>query len=166
MRKTLHFCLTLILVSFFISCDSLKGDDPSESYLGKWKLTEYKSSWFPGATPVSELGYSEFYEFRSNGTFSKSNSELDRVLTGTYVVTPAQDEFKENFLSELTLKYNSSDLEGLPTENDGLIYTNREPYFWIIYGRDETEVVFLKENGTLTNAGYGWADGGEYIYRK
>lgn len=144
----------------------MKSEDPS-SHLGKWNLKEYHSSWFPETTPVSELGYSETYEFRANGTFTKSNSELDRTLNGTYTLTPADEEFKDRFQSDLTLSYDASDLEGFPTDESGSVrLSNREPFFWVIYGINNTEVVFLRTDGTLTNAGYGWADGGEYVYRK
>lgn len=166
MRNTLDLFLPLIVISILMSCESLKGEDPSVSHLGKWELEESLNSWFPDTTPVSELGYSETYDFRSNGTFTKTNSKFDRLLTGTYEITPAEKEFEASFQSSLTLTYNASDLEGLPTNESGNVYWNDDPFFWIIYGTKDSEVVFLHKDGTLTNPGYGWADGPVYVYNK
>lgn len=167
MRKIFQILLPLmIVVSISISCESVKDEEPAVSHLGKWDLVHADGTMIPTSVPVSDLGYTESYEFFPDGTFTKTNSELERILTGTYEVSPAEDEWKNNYQSSMTLTYNASDLEGLASNESGTVYMNSDPHFWIIYGVIDTEVLFLHENETLTNPGYGWSDGPIYVYMK
>jgi hypothetical protein len=85
------FLFTLILTS----CNLEENPDPTISEIGVWQITEVRSSWGFDPVPASELEYNETYEFRSDGTFTKINSEFNQSLSGVYTVEDPEDIFED-----------------------------------------------------------------------
>jgi len=153
----------LAMATVFLAACQPDDNTPETGVIGKWELVEARSSWGLPTTPVSDLPFSDSYEFRTNGTFVKFNTHFGHELPGTYELKDYDDESKG-----LTLIFTSENLDTvMPTHEDGSERNfSHDPSYFIIYGQSRKEVLSLGSDGSLSNGGYAIMDGPIYIYRK
>lgn len=165
-RSTAH-PLFFVLAVFLFSCQPDEFEDLQKNFTGQWELVEMRSDW--GLEDVTDFSYTETYEFRSDGTFVKTNSELERQLTGTFVhAVPDQGESQADFRMMLTLTFDSDILDEVigSSERTGTALRRENPSFWILYGCQEQEILWLRGDMSLTNGGWCIVDAGTYVYRR
>lgn len=166
MKRLIYFSLFMMILT---SCNLTENPEPAISEIGIWEMTEVRSSWGFDPVSASNLEYKETYEFRNDGTFTKSNSEINQSLNGEYTIEEPEDVFADRVKSFLILTYNQEDLNALSEELEerNPDSTDVIPFFWIVYSNSQdTERLSLQHDGKLINAGYGVMDGPIFVYEK
>jgi hypothetical protein len=165
MKKLFLLSMAILLLA---ACKSEDEITPESSVAGNWELVESRSSWTTEVTPSSAMPFSDTYELRADGTFTKFNTHLGRNLTGTYEEEIMETEQNPGWIKVLTLTFDQEVLvEVLETDEAGnLITWNSDPHYFIIYSHDLKENLLFQPDGTIINSGRGIADGPVYVYHR
>jgi len=86
--KNILFIGAVFLIS--VGCQSDDTLEADNSLVGTWKLVELYNPWFDTIIPVTELNYTEYYDFRSDGTVKKYRSTNESII-GIYELIQQDD---------------------------------------------------------------------------
>jgi len=159
---------TIAVAFLFAACQSDENFVPETHLSGTWELVEILPHWPIEGITATDFSYSETYDLRADGTFTKFNSEFGVELTGTYEDITAAYELHPDLAKLLVLTFDMEVLQEILESDDwdDRIITNEDPFFPIVYGLGGKESLSLRKDGYINNSGYGFEDGSVYVYRK
>lgn len=139
--------LSLLVLGSIFGCK--EDADPVHSIVGNWDLVSIENSWTGGVQTGTALSYRQSYQFRKDGTFTKTKNAEDQVLeaTGSY------STFPQDIASSADVKLNVvMDF----TDGDELAGD---------CGGSTGELLVLRNNNQLVNT-WGMCDGPRLTYEK
>ncbi|MBT0812114.1 hypothetical protein KIH41_12590 [Litoribacter ruber] len=149
MKKLILASLTILLLA---ACQNDDNPNMPLTEIGDWELEQVT---LPGSGEVisaTDLGFSQTYTFKTDGTFSKFSTETGVNLSGTYEAEDAEpdDRFEPLTVKWLTLTFDLDQYEAILAMEDSMSGTDVDKY---IFGSDNMEVIALRVDHTLMNIG-------------